>query len=180
MAGNASGWAFQNTRNSYSISTFAVQTWTRGQKAMKPASLTIVLAALLHVSLAQSTSTTSPATLCANSNSFLPDVHARWECVGEISEAASLSAEACLAKGCNVSQVLSYSFLLCLKFQRLASGIRYPLEAADSVLAILRSRGQCVSDSDYVDIYGASCEDYADHPEWCIDAAYWGLCNVSM
>ena len=75
---------------------------------MKRASLTIVLAALVHVSLAQSTSMTSPPTLCANNSSFLPDVqHARWECVGEISEAASLSAEACLAKGCNVSQVLS-------------------------------------------------------------------------
>ena len=85
-------------------------------KAMKPASLTIVLAALLHVPLARSTSTTSPATLCAHNSSFLPDVLARWECVGEISEAASLSAEACLAKGCNVSQVISYSFLLCLKF----------------------------------------------------------------
>lgn len=149
-------------------------------KAMTRASLTTVLAALLHVSLAQSTSTTPPPTLCGNYSSFLPHVHARWECVGEISEAASLSAEACLANGCNVSQVLSYSFLLCLKFERLASGIRYPSEAVDSVLAILRSRGQCVSDSDFVDIYGASCEDYADHPEWCIDAAYWGLCSVSM
>ena len=91
---------------------------------MKRASLTIVLAALVHVSLAQSTSMTSPPTLCANNSSFLPDVHARWECVGEISEAASLSAEACLAKGCNVSQVLNYSFLLSLKFERLARGIR--------------------------------------------------------
>jgi hypothetical protein len=32
----------------------------------------------------------------------------------------------------------------------------------------------CDSDNDWVDVYGSSCDDYTDFPEWCQDAAYWG------
>jgi hypothetical protein len=36
----------------------------------------------------------------------------------------------------------------------------------------------CVSEMEWVDVYGDDCQDYSDYPEWCRDAAYWGTAGV--